>query len=116
MGIEHLSASATADQIVAALVRDGGVIVDQLADPEIMDQAGRELDPYLKATPTGVDDFSGRHTRRSGALIARSETCRHLVMHPTVLGTVKNLLTDATSFQLHLTQIIAIGLTLLKCR
>ncbi len=65
--------------------------------------------PFLEATPTGPDDFSGNRTRRTGSLIARSPACRELVMHPLVLGTVGTFLGHATNFQLHLTQAIAIG-------
>jgi hypothetical protein len=68
-----------------------------------------ELEPYLRATPVGADDFAGRHTRRTGALIARSPTCRDLITHPLVLETTRQLLAGATNFQLHLTQVIAIG-------
>lgn len=109
MGIEHLSAAATAEDVAAALARDGAAIVDRVVSPEIMDHARDELRPWLDATSFGPDDFSGRRTRRTGGLIARSETCRELVMHPLVLGTVGQVLSKGTRFQLHLTQVIAIG-------
>ncbi len=74
-----------------------------------MDRVREELAPYLGATPLGTDSFSGKRTRRTGGLVARSETCRDLVMHPLVLGAVGKVLSKATSFQLHLTQVIDIG-------
>lgn len=109
MSIEHLPATATPTEVTAALHRDGAVIVDQLVAPSVMDDVQRELAPFFAATPFGPDEFSGRRTKRTGALIARSATCRDLVMHPLVLGATRELLKDATSFQLHLTQVIAIG-------
>jgi len=109
MAIQHLPADAGAEKVVAALDRDGAAIVDELVSPELMDRARRELQPYLNATPAGSDEFAGFQTKRTGALIARSETCRELVTHPLALATTEQLLRDATSFQLHLTQIIAIG-------
>jgi Phytanoyl-CoA dioxygenase (PhyH) len=109
MSIEHLPANATAEAVVAAIARDGAVIVDRLVAPAVMDQAAAELAPHLAATPVGPDEFSGTRTRRTGGLVARSATCRGLVMHPLVLGTAGTLLGHATSFQLHLTQVIAIG-------
>jgi ectoine hydroxylase-related dioxygenase (phytanoyl-CoA dioxygenase family) len=109
MSIKHLLSSASPDDIHAALTTDGACVVDQVAAPEVMDQVAEELRPFTDATPFGPDDFSGRRTRRTGGLIARSKTCRDLVMHPTVLGGVGKLLSHATSFQLHLTQIISIG-------
>jgi hypothetical protein len=109
MAVEHLSSSVAADEVAAVLARDGVVVVDRLVAPEVMDRARGELDSHLSATRTGPDDFSGKHTRRTGALIVRSGTCRELVMNPLVLGTVGRVLTHATNYQLHLTQIIAIG-------
>ena len=109
MAIEHLPASATATEIAGLLERDGAVIVDRLVAPEVMDGARAELAPWLDATPFGPDDFTGRRTKRTGGLVARSATCRDLVMHPLVLATTREVLRGGTSFHLHLTQVIAIG-------
>ncbi len=109
MSITHLPASASADEVASALAKDGVAVVDRLVPPAIMDQAASELLPWMEATPVGPDDFAGRRTRRTGGLIARSQTCRDLVMNPLVLSSVRKVLAKATSFQLHLTQVIAIG-------
>ncbi len=109
MRIEHLSAAATPDDVTAVLRRDGAVVVDALVAPAVMDRVRAELAPHLAATACGPDDFTGRRTRRTGALVARSATCRDLVTHPLVLAVAAQLLAHATSFQLHLTQVIAIG-------
>jgi len=107
--IEHLAASAGSEQIAELLERDGCCVVDHAVDPAVLDAMRAELEPYLGATPLGPDTFSGRHTRRTGGLIARSPIARELIQHPLVLGAVKATLTGATNFQLHLTQVIAIG-------
>lgn len=109
MAVVHLPGSATPEEIAGAVAKDGCAIVDELVPGAVLDRALDELDPWLGATPLGPDDFSGRATRRTGGLVARSATCRDLVMHPTVLGTVEAVLAHATNFQLHLTQVIAIG-------
>jgi ectoine hydroxylase-related dioxygenase (phytanoyl-CoA dioxygenase family) len=109
MSIEHLPASAFPEQVAAVLQRDGVAVVDRLVAPEVLDRARAELAPYLEATSTGPDSFSGRRTRRTGGLVARSATCRELIMHPLVLGAVGAVMKHVTRFQLHLTQIIAIG-------
>jgi ectoine hydroxylase-related dioxygenase (phytanoyl-CoA dioxygenase family) len=58
----------------------------------------------------GPDDFSGHRTRRTGSMIARSPSFRPLAIHPLVTGTLDQVLGDhATSYQLHLTQVIDIG-------
>jgi ectoine hydroxylase-related dioxygenase (phytanoyl-CoA dioxygenase family) len=107
MPVERFLPSAPAADVAAALRRDGCAIVERAAPPAVMDRVGEELAPWLAATPTS-DDFGGRRTRRTGGLVARSATCRELVMDPRVLGVVKDVLGHATSVQLHLTQVIAI--------
>jgi len=109
MPIPRLPGNATADAVAEALDREGCAVVERLVPQALLDRARAELKPYLDATPVGPDDFSGRNTRRTGGLIARSETCREIVTQPLVLGAVKALLKHATTFQLHLTQVIAVG-------
>src|SRR5579863_5995897 len=109
MSIKHLPVSASSDEICAALADDGCVVVDRVVRPEVMDEIADEMRPFTEKTPIGADDFSGRRTRRTGGLVARSPKSRDLVMNPTVLGAVAKMLGHATSFQLHLTQTIAIG-------
>ncbi len=67
-----------------------------------------ELEPFVEATPYSADDFGGRLTRRTGALIARSPTSRELVTNPLVRSVVGDILGHATNHQLHLTQVISI--------
>lgn len=107
--VRHLPANATATEVHEVLRADGAVIIDRLADVDTMQRLRAEVAPHIEATPFGSDDFSGRRTRRTGALIARSATSRELVQHPLVLGTAELLLSSASNFQLHLTQTIAIG-------
>jgi hypothetical protein len=107
--IEHLSASATPKQVAGVLARDACVVIDRVATPETMKRLREELDSYIESVGSGPDEFSGRNTRRIGGLIARSETARELVESPVVLGSVREVLSHARNFQLHLTQVIAIG-------
>ena len=109
MSIEHLPATATGEEVAAILTRDGAVIVDQLITAEAMDEVAADLRPFIDATGFGPDEFSGRRTKRTGALVARSQKARDLVMNPLVLATTQKILGHASSFQLHLTQVIAIG-------
>jgi ectoine hydroxylase-related dioxygenase (phytanoyl-CoA dioxygenase family) len=109
MSIAHVPASASPDEVAAALDRDGAAIVDRLVEPELLDRIHAEMEGHIARTRPGPDDFAGQRTRRTGGLIARSPTSRGLIMHPLVLGAVKRALSQASTFQLHLTQIIAIG-------
>jgi hypothetical protein len=107
--LAHVPPTTPAQSVAEVIARDGAVIVDGLAPPALMDRIHGELTPYLAATPTGPDAFSGGKTRRTGALIARSPASRELVMHPLALGVTGSVLQHASNFQLHLTQAIAIG-------
>jgi len=109
MPIPRLAATASGAEIGDALAREGCAVVERLVPTALLDRARGELEPWLEATPFGPDDFAGRRTRRTGGLVARSATCRELVMHPVVLDAVGHVLARATSFHLHLTQVIAIG-------
>jgi ectoine hydroxylase-related dioxygenase (phytanoyl-CoA dioxygenase family) len=109
MGIVHLPPTCTAEEAHEVLERDGAVIVDDLAPPGTVEAILAEMRPYIDATPPGSDGFSGRRTRRSGALVARSPASHALIRHPLVLDVTGRLLHRASSYQLHLTQTIAIG-------
>ena len=109
MPIEHLKPSDGPERISEILARDGCVVVDQLVEREQLDRVRRELAPWLDATPIGGDSFSGKHTRRTGGLIARSVEARECVTNPLILDVVRGVLGHAKNFQLHLTQVIAIG-------
>ncbi|WP_199254203.1 phytanoyl-CoA dioxygenase family protein [Mycolicibacterium mengxianglii] len=64
--------------------------------------------PFIAATPIGYNAILGRKTRRTGALVARSPSCRTLIQDPTILGVCGSFLSHASAFQLMLTQIISI--------
>jgi ectoine hydroxylase-related dioxygenase (phytanoyl-CoA dioxygenase family) len=108
--IPVLDADASAEMVEAALREAGCAVVERLVDGSVMDAVASELAGHLDATPYGNDEFAGRRTRRTGSLIARSPTFRGLAAHPLVLATLDRVLGDhATSYQLHLTQVIDIG-------
>lgn len=109
MTLVHVPADTSAEAIHEILARDGALVIDDLASPDAIDAVADEMAPYIDATPHGSDDFSGRTTKRTGALIARSPASRELVTHPLILDVTGRLLHQASSFQVHLTQIISIG-------
>jgi ectoine hydroxylase-related dioxygenase (phytanoyl-CoA dioxygenase family) len=107
--VPRLPSDASGDAVAQALGEAGCAIVERVAPPALLGRVMDELRPWIEATPYGPDEFSGRRTRRTGALIARSPAARELVTHPLVLAAVGCVLGHATSFQLHLTQLIAVG-------
>ena len=88
----------------------GCVVIEGVLDADHLDRLEAELRPHLDSTPAGGDGFTGFNTRRTGSLIARAPSFRPLANHPIVISALDRVLGDhATSYQLHLTQIIAIG-------
>jgi ectoine hydroxylase-related dioxygenase (phytanoyl-CoA dioxygenase family) len=110
MGLQHFTRDSQSSEVAEAIRRDGGAIIDRLIDADLVDRVLSETAPFLDATPGGGDEFSGRLTRRTGSLIARSPSFRELAAHPAVLGVCDEILgPNASTYQLHLTQIIDIG-------
>lgn len=108
MELQHFPADAPVEEIAAFISRWGYAIVDDVADSATMDRLEADARPWIDGSAHGRDEYDGKHTRRTGALIARCPTARELVMNPVVVGTVKAFLSHVTAVQLHLTQIISI--------
>jgi len=105
--VEHLHADVSPDVIAERLARDGALIIDGLADLALLGRVRSEVMPFVEATAPGRDDFTGRQTTRTGALVARSPACRELVMQPTMIAAGRKFLGPFTDrVQLHLTQVI----------
>jgi hypothetical protein len=110
MDIPRFDAHAAASDVLAALDEAGCAVIERLVDEGTVARVVDDLGPYLEATPPGADDFSGRSTRRTGAVLARSATSQQMIAHPLVLEVTDGFLWPGkTTYQLHLTQLIAIG-------
>ncbi len=108
--LQTLGANASREDILGAMDRDGACIVEGKLDPALRSRFIDEVMPYVEATRYGGDEFSGRQTRRTGALIARCPASREIVMDEAVLAAAEAFLAPyAERIQLHLTQTIFIG-------
>ena len=107
--LAHFAADIEIEPLMAALRRDGAVIVDDVIAPEALAALCAELAPYVAATPNGRDSFTGNLTTRTGALVARSAQVRALVMDRLIAAAADALLLPfCERWQLHLTQAIRI--------
>ena len=66
MGIQHLNSNASAEEILEILDADAGVIIDNVLSSDQIDRINSDLEPYLKNTNEGQDEFTGFNTRRVG--------------------------------------------------
>ena len=107
--LQHLPADAESNAIVAAVQQDGAVILDDVLSEGFIAALREETDPYMEHTSNGEDHFAGHHTTRTGGLLVRSEKCRELIEHETILNPCNEFLAPyCERVQLHLTQIIRI--------
>lgn len=109
MQLVHLPATATAEEAAACVTANGYVIIDEVASKAQMDRVHSELAPYIEKTRFGQNEATGRCTRRTGSLIARSPTAREMIAQPLVLEVVKRCLSSPQSFQLSLTEVISLA-------
>jgi len=107
MRLQTFSSSTSVEELLACINKDGALILEGLLDDKDISQFRKELDPYMDATEVGGDDFTGRATTRTGALIARSTKAREMVMNPKVIEAANQFLAPyCKRIQLHLSQII----------
>ena len=109
MSLQTLPPDSKPSDLVAALQRDGACIVRALLPPEQIDELTAETNPWIERSKVGGDGFTGRLTKRTGALIARAPSTRPVITHPLVLAAAREFLGPwCQTIQLHLTQTIDI--------
>lgn len=109
MKLRTLGPNATTHDVLAELDYAGAVVVKDVIGEETLERFNSEVMPYVERTPMGRDNFAGKATKRTGALAARSQTCRDLILHELALGAAEAFLAPFTKkVLLHLTQTIEI--------
>jgi ectoine hydroxylase-related dioxygenase (phytanoyl-CoA dioxygenase family) len=100
---------APIDNMMAALTRDGAIIVRDAVDADTLARVNAELKPYIEVTPMGADTFGGFKTTRTGAVMARSPSAGTLALNPVVRALAdKVLLANCDRYHIHVTQVIRI--------
>jgi len=104
-----LAPTASTDEIMNVINRDGAVILRDMLTPEGLKRLKSELMPYIEATGKGKDEFFGHNTTRTCGLIARSAMCREMLVNKTLLSVCDQvLLPSCESYQILTTQAIRI--------
>ncbi|MEJ6010779.1 phytanoyl-CoA dioxygenase family protein [Novosphingobium aquae] len=103
----------TAPQCSAAWTRDllehGYCIIPDLLPPEALSSIESDLDPVFDQTPCSHGYFYGYRTKRFGSLLRRSPHAAQLVLEPTILAIVRQVLSPACDrIQLNVAQAIEI--------
>src|SRR5262244_3977767 len=90
--LTRLPGSASLEEVISLIERDGGVIVEDFLPPKIIDELKADLLPKIEARSAGRDDFSGFRTRRMSALFDKSRRVADVVMHPLFLGAAEHFI------------------------
>ena len=113
--IKSLPATASSEEVIEVLNRDGCVIVKSLADPKICDHLEEELAPFLEAekgkppinAPYGYEDFLPAKTRRIVGVIAKSRAFRALITHQMIMAVCDAMLMpNCASYQVCTTAVL----------
>ena len=72
------------EKLLAALGRDGAVILKNAVPAELCDQVVADMRPYVEAG-SFLDQFYGKKSKRIGSLPARSRASDPIVAHPTLM-------------------------------
>ncbi len=85
--------NADADEIVVALLRDGGVIVTGQAPIDVVDSISGELRaPFDEQGHKFSNDFNGYTTLRLSGILGLSRTSAELIGHPLVIAVCDKVL------------------------
>lgn len=91
-GLTSLSRNSSPADVIALIERDGGVIVENFVAPSTLEALRRDLLPKLAGTSAGRDAFSGRNTRRLGALFSHTRHCAEIVTHELFLPVAEHFI------------------------
>lgn len=90
--LTRLSCSSSAEDVIAVLERDGGVIIEDFLASGTLAGLKSDLIPRMQGQSTGRDTFSGDKTRRMGALFAHTRHVADVVTHPLYLQAARHIL------------------------
>ncbi|BBA44733.1 MULTISPECIES: phytanoyl-CoA dioxygenase family protein [Burkholderia] len=93
MSLQRLSSGSTPEDLANAVRQDGGAIVKNFLDADLLARIQRTLFDTLESAPNGVDDyFAGTQTRRVSRLFARTDWMAEVALHPLYLGAARSIL------------------------
>jgi ectoine hydroxylase-related dioxygenase (phytanoyl-CoA dioxygenase family) len=105
--LRRLPASATVDEVTAALDEGGYAIVEGALPADRVAEMRAALDGLFATTPTGRNDFEGFRTQRVYAVFAKTREFDDLALDPRLLAVVEHAL--GPHFQLSAPVALQIG-------
>ena len=84
--LQTLGSRSSAEDIVSALTQDGGVIVADQAQDDLLDKIANELRPHFDEQGHKFqNNFNGYDTLRLGAILGLSFSAADVIAHPRVM-------------------------------
>ncbi len=81
--VKHVAADP--DLVAKTLLADGGVIVDSVVEPALLDRILDDFkDPFDEQGHKFANDFNGYKTRRLGGILGLSRSAAEILAHPLV--------------------------------
>jgi len=87
-----LDASCSTEEAIAVIERDGGVIIKDFFDADVLTELRSDIDAVMANTPWGQDDFSGQRTKRLYGVFQHTKHAATAVRHPHYAGIAKHFL------------------------
>lgn len=110
MNIQKFNHNEDPKKIIAAIEKDGAVIVEGVLTGEDLALLDRETNQLLEQVEKCQGIFHGYQTKRVGGLVAKSKISQKMALDPIVLGVMDHfLLPNCSDYQINLTQLISIG-------
>jgi hypothetical protein len=91
-GLTTLDAACTLEEAIAVVERDGGVIIRDFFDADVVRELRSEVDVAMANTPWGQDDFSGHRTKRLYGVFQHTRHAATAVRHPHYAGIARHFL------------------------
>ncbi len=105
------------EEYLSVIERDGGVIIENLLEPDVLSRLNAELDSYIATHPAGSRSdedlwqvFHGQKTIRFCGLAAKSQAFVSVLLHPTLKAFADHyLLPNCGSYWLNTSQTMIVG-------
>ncbi|KAH6618482.1 phytanoyl-CoA dioxygenase family protein [Boeremia exigua] len=96
--VDASSASTTAQHLIDIINRDGGVIVEKLVAPSLVERIREDLKPHFDGDKPDQYGFFPSTTQRASGLFAHSDACVDLACAPLFIEVANALVSSTFSF------------------
>ena len=110
MKIQRFYSDADPKKVIAAIEKDGAVIIEEALQGTALNNLEKQTEELLSYTDSCDGIFHGYNTKRAGGLISKLSAAPRMAVDPVVMDVMDHFLLPACSdYQINLTQLISIG-------